>query len=122
MSKVCRIQWAIFLALSLLVASALLAAEVSIKDLTASPAKFDGQTITLRGTAQAVKATTSRRGNEYTTFQVKDASGAAVHVFSWGHPEVKVGASVEVVGVFQQVKRVGRYTFYNEVDAGFGPS
>jgi hypothetical protein len=34
-----------------------------------------------------------------------------------GHPAVKEGATVEVVGVFQQVKRVDRYTFYDEVEA-----
>lgn len=92
-------------------------AAVSAKDLTANPAKFDGQTVTLRGTAQAVKATTSRKGNDYTTFQVKDGSGAAIKVFSWGHPEIQNGSTVEIVGVFQQVKPVGRYTFYNEVEA-----
>jgi hypothetical protein len=93
------------------------AAEVSVKELTANPAKFDGQTVTLRGTAMAVKAITSRKGNDYTTFQVKDASGAAVRVFSWGHPAIKEGTAIEVIGVFQQVKRVGRYTFHNEVEA-----
>jgi hypothetical protein len=93
------------------------AAEVSVKDVTANPAQFDGQTVTLRGTATAVKATTSRKGNDYITFQVTDASGAAVRVFSWGHPNLKQGEPVEVVGVFQQVKRVGRATFYNEVEA-----
>jgi hypothetical protein len=38
-------------------------------------------------TATAVKATTSKSGNDYTTFQVKDASGSAVRVFSWGLPK-----------------------------------
>ncbi len=93
------------------------AAEVSVKALTENPAQFDGQTVTLRGTATALKATTSRTGNDYTTFQVKDSSRAAVRVFSRGHPTMKEGDPVEVVGVFQQVKRVGRSTFYNEVEA-----
>jgi hypothetical protein len=110
--------WGLNLACFLLVLSVVASgAEVSIRDVTANPAKFDGQTVTLRGTAQAVKATTSRKGNDYTTFQVKDTSGAAVRVFSWGHPAIRDGLSVEVVGVFQQTKRVGRYTFYNEVEA-----
>ncbi|MFI5342441.1 MAG: hypothetical protein ACHQ7N_21730 [Candidatus Methylomirabilales bacterium] len=110
-------RWS-WLGFSLLLVSVLaFAAEVSVKDLTANPAKFDGQTVTLRGTATAVKATVSPKGNPYTTFQVKDSSGAAVRVFSWGHPEIREGVSVEVVGVFQQIKKVGRNTFYNEVEA-----
>lgn len=118
MKRIHRSWWWVCLGFSLLLVSILAAAaEVSIKALVANPAQFDGQTVTLRGTATAVKATVSRKGNPYTTFQVQDASSAAVRVFAWGHPAVKEGGSVEVVGVFQQVKRVGRYSFYNEVEA-----
>ena len=101
----------------LLVSLAAFAAEAPVKALVSNPAQFDGQTVTLQGTAIMVKATTSSRGNAYTTFQVNDATGAAVRVFTWGHPGLKDGQPVEVVGVFQRVKRVGRYTFYNEVEA-----
>jgi hypothetical protein len=110
--------WGLNLACFLLVLSVVASgAEVSVKDLTANPAKFDGKTVALQGIATAVKATSSKKGNDYTTFQVKDAGGRSVKVFSWGHPEVREGVSVEVVGVFQQTKRAGRYTFYNEVEA-----
>ena len=100
-----------------LVSLAAFAAEVPVTALVSNPAKFDNQAVTLHGTALMVRATTSSRGNAYTTFQVNDATGAAVRVFTWGHPGFKDGQSVEVVGVFQRVKRVGRYTFYNEVEA-----
>ena len=111
-------RWRIWLGFSLLLVSVLAsAAEVSVKALVTTPAHFDGQTVTIRGTAIAVKATVSKKGNPYTTFQVQDANGAAVKVFAWEHPAVKDGGSVEVAGVFHQVKRVGRYTFYNEVEA-----
>jgi hypothetical protein len=105
------------LCLCVLVSVLAIGAEVSVKDLTANPAQFDGKTVALQGIATAVKATSSKKGNDYTIFQVKDAVGRSVKVFSWGHPEIKDGTSVEVVGVFQQVRRVGRYTFYNEIEA-----
>jgi hypothetical protein len=40
-----------------------------------------------------------------------------VSVFTWGPPVLSNGDRVEVEGVFQQVTHVGRYTFYNEVEA-----
>ncbi len=59
MKSMPRPRWWSWVGFSLLVASLLAsAAEVSVKDLTANPAKFDGQTVTLRGTAIAVKAIT----------------------------------------------------------------
>ena len=73
--------------------------------------------MTLHGTATAVKETTSRRGNDYTTFKLQAATRGAVSIFMWGHPPLKEGDPVEVVGVFQQVRHVGKYTFYNEVEA-----
>jgi len=93
------------------------AAETTIASIIAEPAKFDGTTITVQGAAASVKETTSRAGNDYTTFQIQDAAGSAVRVFSWGHPDIIDGDRLEVTGVYQQVKRVGRYTFYNEIDA-----
>jgi hypothetical protein len=97
--------------------SLLWAAEVTVASLLAAPDRYDQQEVTLTGTAQAVKPTTSRRGNPYTTFQLSDPSGKAVTIFSWGHPDLKTGDRVEVTGIFQRVKRVGQYTFYNEIEA-----
>lgn len=59
----------------------------------------------------------SRRGNAYSTFQLRDTAGDAVKVFTWGHPNIMTGDPVQVTGVFEQVRHVGRYTFYNEIDA-----
>ena len=69
------------------------AAEISIKDLTTNPAKYDGQTVTLCGTAQTVKATTSRKRNEYTTFQVKDGSGGPE--YSRNSYDTRLGAAFQ---------------------------
>ncbi len=117
--KVVGRRWTICLVVSLLLASVLLAsgAAVSIKDVAGDPVRFNGQTVALRGTATAVKRTQSAKGNEYTTFRVKDSTGASVLVFSWGHPDVQEGAAVEVVGAFQRVRRVGHQSIYNEVRA-----
>lgn len=70
-----------------------------MEDLTANTAKYDGQTVILRGTATAVKATTFRKGNDYTAFHAKDGLGSAVKVFSWGHPGIKGGFSQGILGV-----------------------
>ncbi len=42
-------------------------------------------------------------------------------MFTWGHPEsVLEGRHLSVGGTFWTVKRVGRYTFLNEIDADSG--
>ena len=85
--------------------------------INANPAQFDGKNITVRGTVDEVRKTTSRAGNDYSTFQIRDAAGDGVKVFTWGHPTIMNGDPVQVTGVFQQVRHVGHYTFYNEIDA-----
>ena len=92
------------------------AAEVPIQSIIRNPAQFDGKSVTIRGTAAAVNETISHSGNAYSTFEVQDAD-AAIKVFTWGHPGTKAGDLVQVTGVFQQVKRVRQYTFYNEIEA-----
>jgi|SRR5262245_15538122 len=91
-------------------------AEVDIGSIVGNPAQFDGKSVTVRGTASAVKETVSRAGNPYATFQVQDKTGG-IKIFTFGHPGIKTGDCVEAKGVYQQVKRVGRYTFYNEIEA-----
>ena len=93
------------------------AAETTVSSKLANPAQFDGKTVTIQGTATAVKETTSRAGNDYATLQVQDPAGGTIKVFTWGHLSTKNVDRVEVTGVFQQIKRVGRYTFYNEIEA-----
>jgi hypothetical protein len=94
------------------------AAEVGICAIIAKPVSFDHQTVTLQGTATALKETTSHRGNDYTTFKLQDSSGCgAVNIFTWGHPTSSNGDHVRVDGVFETEHHQGRYTFYNEVEA-----
>ena len=89
----------------------------SIADILTRPAAFDGREVLLQGKATAVDPRVSRRGNEYFTFRLSDATGASLKVFSWGKPTIAPGDRVEVRGRFQRERRVGRYTFTNEVEA-----
>jgi hypothetical protein len=94
------------------------AAQVGVCAIVAKPADFNHQTVTLQGTATALKETTSHRGNDYTTFKLQDPSGCgAVSVFTWGHAAMSNGDQVRVEGVFETVHRVRQYTFHNEVEA-----
>jgi len=91
------------------------ATDATVKAILGDPARYDGQVVSVTGDASEVRATVSRRGNPYTTFRLTDASSAALTVYSRGHPDVK--GAVRVTGIFQRVKRVGRYTFNNQIDA-----
>lgn len=94
------------------------AAEVGVCSLVAKPANFDRQAVTLRGTATAVKETTSRQGNNYTLFKLQDPGGCgAVNIFMWGHPKLSNGNHVSVEGVFETVHHQDRSIFYNQVEA-----
>jgi hypothetical protein len=55
------------------------AAEVGVCSIVAKPANFDHQTVTVQGTATTLKETTSRKGNDYTTFKLQDPSGCGAY-------------------------------------------
>jgi hypothetical protein len=94
------------------------AAEATASQLLANPATYDGQHVTVSGTAQYVRPKTSRRGNDYETFSLCEQ--ACVNVFTWGHPRINESSHLTVKGTFEAVKHVGRYTFHNEIDADEG--
>jgi hypothetical protein len=94
------------------------AAQIGVCAIIAKPADFNHITVTLQGTATALKETTSHRGNDYTTFKLQDPSRCGgVNIFAWGHPALNNGDQVRVEGVFETVHRVRQYTFHNEVEA-----
>jgi len=67
---------------------------------------------------QCARETTSRRGNDYTTFKLRDPNGSEVlNVFTWGHPTLGNGDCVLVEGVFEVEHHQGQYTFRNELEA-----
>jgi DNA polymerase III alpha subunit len=96
----------------------LLAAEkVTVQQIVSNPDRYDGQEVSLQGKAIKIKLRTSKRGNDYATFTLTDESGKGVNIFTFGHPSITDGQKVTVTGIYQKVKRVGRYTFYNEIEA-----
>jgi hypothetical protein len=50
------------------------AAEVPICSIIANPKSFDHQNVSLQGTIGSLRETTSRKGNDYTTFKLQDPS------------------------------------------------
>jgi len=111
------ILWSI-LNVGVIVALAIVAygATVDIDQVLKNPAQFDNKMITIQGTATMVSERISRAGNPYTTSRVQDSTGS-ITIYTRGHPGIRNGDRVEVIGLFQQVKRVGQYTFYNEIEA-----
>jgi hypothetical protein len=94
------------------------AAEIVVCQLVAKPASFDHQNVTIQGSVAALRETTSRAGNNYTTFKLENQSGScAVNIFIWRHPPLSNNDHVRVDGVFETEHHQGHYTFYNEVQA-----
>jgi hypothetical protein len=93
------------------------AAEIPICSIIANPKSFDHQIVSLQGTIGGLRETTSRRGNDYTTFKLQDPSCGGLNIFTWGHPALTNGDHVRVDGVFETEHHQGSYTFYNEVEA-----
>ena len=94
------------------------AAEVPVCSIIAKPTSFDHQNVSLEGTITGLRETTSRKGNEYTTFKLRDPSGCGdLNIFTWGHPTLANGDHVRVDGIFETEHHQGQYTFYNELQA-----
>ncbi len=107
--------WAVvFLAIGFVVPAL---ARDRIGDILARPDTFDGREVVLEGKASAVDPRTSRHGNDYFTFRLSDETGTSLKVFSWGKPAIAPGDRVQVSGRFQRERRVGRYSFTNELEA-----
>lgn len=102
----------------LLAASALAARSdlVAVKDLLAQPDKWHGQPVVVTGVVSRLDAKTSQKGNPYYTFVLTEGL-ASVNVFSYGAPQIKDTNRVQVEGTYLKVNRVGKYTFYDQVNA-----
>jgi len=92
-------------------------AHITVCAIVAKPSKFDNRGVRLDGIITDLYETTSQRGNDYTTFNLKDAGGCTVTVFAWGHPTLVEGARVHVDGLFETEHHAGKYVFKNEVSA-----
>lgn len=97
------------------------AIKTSVSEILNNPDKYDGKMVRVEGKVDSLKSKTSKRGNPYTSFTIKDSSSGSLSVFSFGTLPIRSGDSVVVMGRYQKVKRVPpRYTFYNEIDASEG--
>lgn len=92
-----------------------LALEAKPKDLLSDPDRYDGKFVTIKGTAIRIRARVSQKGNPYHTFVLAEAE--SLTIFSFGKPSCQEGSPITVEGAFYKVKRQGRYTFRNQVDA-----
>jgi len=112
-----RLCWASFvIALALLVRALPTAAlDTSPSAILTNPDRFDGKSVTMHGAITNLHETVSRRGNPYYTFDLSDGK-RTIRVFSFGKAQCHTGTAT-VEGTFEQVKQVGRLTFYNEVTA-----
>jgi len=93
--------------------------DVTISEILSNPNKYHLKTVLVKGEVLAVKHKISRKGNPYTVFALSDGT-SAIKIFTFGTPEINRGNRVKVKGIFYKVKYVGRYTFYNEIDATDG--
>lgn len=96
--------------------------KTTIKEILNNPDKYDQKIVDVEGKVINLKLKTSRKGNKYATFSLMDEEHNTLKVFIWGHKEIKEEGiknedKVEVVGTFQKVKYVGKYRFYNEIEA-----
>jgi len=96
--------------------------KVKISQIINNPDKYHNQYISVEGYIEKIKQKTSHKGNQYTTFSISDREGNSLKVFLWGwegieKQEIEEGDKVEVEGIFQKVKYVGKYKFYNEIEA-----
>ena len=92
------------------------AVQASPSEILADADKYDGQNVTVTGRVANLRETVSRKGNPYFTFDISDGK-ATIRIFSFGKSACRQGSTATVEGRFDKVKRVGRYTFSNEVEA-----
>jgi cytochrome c-type biogenesis protein CcmE len=93
------------------------AERVAVSALLKDADKYDGKAITLTGTVADFKQKTSKRGNDYFTFKLKDKS-EVVNIYGQGKLEKapKDGDKVEVTGRYAKEKKQGDVTFKNELN------
>jgi hypothetical protein len=87
----------------------------TIRDILSNRDYCSNKDVSLDGIAKNIKFRTSKRGSNYTTFDLVD--NGIVSVFSWGKPDISNGESITVQGKFYKERKLGEYTFYDEIEA-----
>jgi hypothetical protein len=95
------------------------AIKATVGDILSNPDQYDGKMVQVEAKVLAPQFKTSKRGNAFTTFKL-EGDGKILSVFSYGTLSINGGDSVRVIGRYQKMKKVGPYTFSNEIDASRG--
>jgi hypothetical protein len=106
-----------FIGACALLTAPVLAAD-SIDAIVANPSAFDGKHVSVHGKVGDAKQKTSRKGNDYTTFDVCETK--CVHVYAHGRVGVTDGATVTVGGTFVADKKMGSFDITNQIEADDG--
>jgi hypothetical protein len=92
------------------------AVETTIDKIVANKNSYDGKEVSVSGTVSGVKFKTSK-GKDYTTFTLIGEPGGRLNVFIFGKLKLHGGQKVQVTGKYYKVKKVGKYTFRNQIEA-----
>ncbi|MFZ0050748.1 MAG: hypothetical protein WAK96_03155 [Desulfobaccales bacterium] len=95
------------------------AIKTTVGDILSNPDQYDGKMVQVEAKVLAPQFKTSKKGNAFTTFKL-EGDGKILSVFSYGTLSINGGDSVRVIGRYQKLKKVGPYTFSNEIDASRG--
>lgn len=95
------------------------ALKATVADILSNPDQYDGKMVQVEAKVLAPQFKTSKKGNPFTTFKL-EGGGKILSVFSYGTLSINAGDSVRVTGRYQKLKKVGPYTFFNEIDASRG--
>jgi len=87
----------------------------TIAEVVNNPATFAQQTVNITG--EVANMVTRYGETPYTTFDLQDANGTTVPVFTWGAPTFKQGDVCRVTGSFVLEKTFGTHELARGVEA-----
>ena len=87
----------------------------TIAEITSAPTTFNQQSVSVVG--EVANLITRYGDTPYPTFELLDANGTALPVFTRGKPAFKQGDLCHVTGTFVQEKTVGTYVLVRGVEA-----
>jgi hypothetical protein len=94
------------------------AADTNVCTVSANPAKFDHQSVTIEGVVTALFKETSRRHRKEMTFTLRSIAGCgSVLVYAQEPVTVSNGDHIRVEGVFETEHHRDGMTFHNEMQA-----
>lgn len=91
--------------------------ETTADKIVAQKDSYDGKEVSVSGKISNLKFKTSEGGSKYTTFVLVGESGGRINVFISKHPKLKPTQKVKVTGLYRKVKKTGKYTFRNRIEA-----